>query len=141
MQYVVACNGRWPRKVYYNPFRPVPTDWIDSLLLPDNRGGFLYVAQCRSGFGLTGGNLTPEVLRVDHNLYHCPAMETPRMRVRGIGSFAEWQERGFNGHSIIADPPFRDAGQDDYTLRPASPAFTLGFETIDTRRIGLLTPR
>ena len=90
---------------------------------------------------IAGGNLTPEVLRVDHNLYYCPGLETPRMRVRGIGSFAQWRERGFDAHSNIADPLFKAPAQDDYTLRPESPALTLGFEAIDTSRIGLLTPR
>ncbi|MDY0165467.1 MAG: right-handed parallel beta-helix repeat-containing protein [Thermoguttaceae bacterium] len=90
---------------------------------------------------IAGGNLTPEVLRVDHNLYYCPGAETPRMRVRGIASFERWQERGFDRNSVIADPLFEDVAQDNYTLRPGSPACDLGFETIDTGRIGLLTPR
>jgi len=88
-----------------------------------------------------GGKLTPEVLRADRNLYDCPAMETPRMRVRGIASFAQWQERGFDRNSVIADPRFVAPERDDYSLRPESPAFALGFQAIDTRRIGLLTPR
>jgi len=90
---------------------------------------------------IAGGNLTPEVLRADHNLYYCPNLSTPRMRVRGIASFAEWQQRGFDRHSIIADPLFVDPGHDDYALRPDSPALGIGFRAIDTSRIGLLTPR
>ena len=90
---------------------------------------------------IAGGNLTPEVIRADHNLYYCPAVETPRMQVRGIASFAQWQECGFDRNSVIADPLFLDPAQDDYSLRSDSPAFRLGFEAIDTSRIGLLTPR
>jgi parallel beta-helix repeat protein len=90
---------------------------------------------------IAGGNLTPEVLRVDRNLYYCPGLETPRIRVRGISSYAQWQERGFDRHSVIADPQFVDPARDDYTLRPESPAFALGLEAIDTSRVGLLTPR
>lgn len=90
---------------------------------------------------IAGGNLTPEVIRADHNLYWCPGMEEPRMRVRGITSFADWRERGFDANSVFADPLFVDPAQDDYSLRPDSPAFALGFEAIDTSRIGLLTPR
>lgn len=90
---------------------------------------------------IAGGNLTPEVIRADHNVYYCPGMEEPRMRVRGIASFTDWQARGFDQNSLIAAPLFIDPESDDYTLRPDSPAFTLGFEAIDTSRIGLLTPR
>ena len=90
---------------------------------------------------IAGGNLTPEVLRADHNLYYSPGVATPRMRVRGIASFAQWQERGFDRNSVIADPRFLDPAKDDYALRPDSPAFALGFKAIDTSRIGLLTPR
>ncbi|MDI9446849.1 MAG: hypothetical protein QM844_22065, partial [Planctomycetota bacterium] len=66
---------------------------------------------------------------------------TPRIRVRGIASFAQWQERGFDRNSVIADPRFLDPAKDDYALRPDSPAFALGFQAIDTRRVGLLTRR
>ncbi len=90
---------------------------------------------------IAGGNLTPEVLRADRNLYYCPGIETPRMRVRGIASYAQWQERGFDRSSLIADPRFRNPAEDDYSLGPDSPAFKLGFEAIDVRRIGRLAPR
>lgn len=90
---------------------------------------------------IAGGNLTPEVLRADHNLYYAPGVATPRIRVRGIASFAQWQERGFDRNSVIADPRFLDPAKDDYALRPDSPAFALGFQAIDTRRVGLLTRR
>jgi len=89
---------------------------------------------------IAGGNLTPEVIRADRNLYDCP-VEMPRIRVRGIPSFAHWQQRGFDRNSVIADPRFVDRARDDYSLQPDSPAFALGFQAIDTSRIGLLTPR
>jgi hypothetical protein len=50
--------------------------------------------------------------------------------------WAEWQKRGFDTHSIVADPLFVDAAQDDYRLRPESPAFALGFEPIPVDQIG-----
>lgn len=90
---------------------------------------------------IAGGNLTPEVIRADHNLYYCPSLQTPRMRVRGITSYAQWRERGFDRNSILADPRFVNSAADDYSLHPDSPAFSLGFQAIDTSRIGLLTPR
>ena len=42
--------------------------------------------------------------------------------------------------SIHADPKFVDPENDDYTLAPDSPAFDLGFEQIDTSKIGIRAP-
>jgi len=42
---------------------------------------------------------------------------------------------------VIADPLFVDPARDNYTLRPESPAFKLGFEPIDTSTVGLLRDR
>lgn len=80
---------------------------------------------------IAGGNLTPEVIAADYNLYYCPGVESPRMRVRGIASFADWQAKGFDRNSKIADPLFRNPAEDDYSLQPNSPAFGLGFKPIE----------
>ena len=80
---------------------------------------------------IAGGNLPPEVIRAGHNLNFCPGLETPRMRVRGIASYAQWQAKGFDRNSLIADPLFRNPARDDYSLRPDSPAFDLGFKAIE----------
>ena len=47
-----------------------------------------------------------------------------------------WQQRGMDGHTIIADPLFVDPAKGDYRLRPESPAFDLGFERIPREKIG-----
>ena len=52
-------------------------------------------------------------------------------------SFEEWQARGHDTESIIADPMFTDPEAHDFSLHPDSPAITeLGFQPIDTRNIG-----
>ncbi|MDP6450154.1 MAG: right-handed parallel beta-helix repeat-containing protein, partial [Lentisphaeria bacterium] len=51
-------------------------------------------------------------------------------------SCAEWLASGFDVHSVIADPLFADPANDDYRLQPESPALKLGFQHIDTDRIG-----
>ncbi|MDA3872626.1 MAG: right-handed parallel beta-helix repeat-containing protein [Kiritimatiellae bacterium] len=43
----------------------------------------------------------------------------------------------YDNHSIVADPMFVDPPARDYRLKPESPALKLGFESIDTSRIGL----
>ncbi len=48
----------------------------------------------------------------------------------------EWQKLGFDRNSIVADPLFVDAENDDYRLQPDSPALKLGFEPIPVEKIG-----
>jgi len=48
----------------------------------------------------------------------------------------QWQARGQDVHSLIADPQFRDPAHDDFTLLPSSPAFKMGFEPLNLDRVG-----
>lgn len=49
-----------------------------------------------------------------------------------------WQEEtGHDRHSIVADPMFVDPENGDFRLKPDSPALRLGFQQIDTSRIGI----
>jgi hypothetical protein len=57
--------------------------------------------------------------------------------VPGVQSFADWRARGLDEHTITADPLFVDLEKDDYTLRPDSPAFKVGFVPIDVSAVGL----
>ena len=47
-----------------------------------------------------------------------------------------WQAEGFERHSVVADPRFRNAAKDDYRLKRNSPAFALGFKPIPVDKIG-----
>ena len=51
-------------------------------------------------------------------------------------TFKEWQDMGYDMFSITADPLFKDIEKMDFTLSEDSPAFNIGFETIDTRDVG-----
>jgi|ETNmetMinimDraft_26_1059896.scaffolds.fasta_scaffold13296_1 hypothetical protein len=53
------------------------------------------------------------------------------------GPMAKWREAGFAAASVIADPLFVDAENDDYRLQPGSPALKLGFEPIPVEKIGV----
>jgi hypothetical protein len=52
-------------------------------------------------------------------------------------ALADWQARGFDLHSVFADPLFVDPERGDYRLRPESPAFALGFVTFPVDSFGL----
>jgi parallel beta-helix repeat protein len=84
------------------------------------------------------GRLDEKVIRVDRNLYcHAGSQD---LTINGA-PLADWQKRGFDANSVIADPLFVNAKADDYSLRPDSPAFKLGFQPIDTSKVGIRRPR
>jgi len=47
-----------------------------------------------------------------------------------------WREAGEGAHSIVADPLFVNPKNDDYRLKPESPALKLGFKPIPVGKIG-----
>jgi len=51
--------------------------------------------------------------------------------------WSAWQALGFDTHSIVADPLFVDWKNDDWRLKPESPAFKLGFKAIPVEKIGI----
>ncbi len=87
-------------------------------------------------FGYSSGRSLPE--ESDYNLIFPAGGQDLVIRgLPGVETFEDWQELGFDQHSIVADPLFVDPENDDYTLRPDSPAFELGFKPIDLSRVGL----
>ncbi len=72
--------------------------------------------------------------RMDYNVY----WNTTGEPIDFVGAnFEEWQARGFDRHSIVADPLFVDPEAADFRLRPESPALELGFEPFDASKAGL----
>ncbi len=55
----------------------------------------------------------------------------------GVISLAAWRALGFDAHSVVADPRFVSPENDDFRLKPDSPALELGFKPIPWDRIGL----
>ncbi|MEK7407037.1 MAG: right-handed parallel beta-helix repeat-containing protein [Acidobacteriota bacterium] len=82
---------------------------------------------------LLGSNWTGDQYQLDRNIYY--DARGGEMRFSGW-SFAEWQERGQDRESLIADPLFVDAGSFNFALRPESPARKLGFQPIDLSKVG-----
>jgi hypothetical protein len=52
-------------------------------------------------------------------------------------SLEDWQARGHEEGTIIADPRFEDAARRDFRLRPNSPALPLGFKPFDYSQAGV----
>ncbi len=50
----------------------------------------------------------------------------------------DWQAKGMEHGSVIADPLFVDPVNNDFRLQPGSPAFDLGFEAFDFSQAGLV---
>ncbi|SDF06602.1 right-handed parallel beta-helix repeat-containing protein [Terriglobus roseus] len=76
------------------------------------------------------GNVT-----LDKNLYwnarHAPMQFA-------ANTWEQWQAKGNDSQSVIADPLFRNAAGYDFSLLPGSPALKLGFQAIDLTDVGPL---
>lgn len=70
---------------------------------------------------------------MNHNLYW--HMRRRKMDFDG-GTFRQWQQRGMDRQSIVADPGFEDPAAGDFTLRKDSPAARIGFVPFDFSRVG-----
>lgn len=83
---------------------------------------------------LLAKNWSDDQFAIDHNVYWNSAGRP--VVFPGGKTLDEWQERGFDKHSIVADPLFVDPAAGDFSLRPESPALKLGFKPIDVSEVG-----
>lgn len=85
---------------------------------------------------LLGSNWSDDQYKMDRNLYWREGSEP--ITFKG-SAFAEWQARGQDTNSIIADPLFVDPSNYNFRLDPASPALrAIGFQPINTENVGLI---
>ncbi len=74
---------------------------------------------------------------IDGNLYFDTRAGTDATKMKfADGTWAQWQARGHDKTSVIADPLFRNAAKRDFTLSPESPALKMGFRPIDLSTVG-----
>ena len=84
---------------------------------------------------LLGSNWTNEQFKMANNCYWDIAGNS--FDFAGV-SLEQWQQRGHDKQSIIADPGFVNAAEHDFRLKPNSPAITkLGFKPFDYTKAGV----
>lgn len=71
----------------------------------------------------------------DYNLYFKPDAKIADIKF-AAGSWDEWRKRGKDTHSLYADPQFRNPDAGDFTMPEQSPAWGLGFKSIDMSNVG-----
>lgn len=71
----------------------------------------------------------------DYNVYYNPNLLADSVKL-GKQTWAQWNGRGKDVHSVYADPMFIDVANHDFRLKPESPAFNLGFKQIDISTAG-----
>jgi len=86
---------------------------------------------------LLAGDWSNDNYLVDSNLYFDARPDARPAQPRlGPCAWQQWQERGHDQHSLIADPLFAGPGKNDFRLQPVSPAFRLGFRPVDLSGAG-----
>ena len=84
-------------------------------------------------FNIRGKRSLPELS--DYNIYWNPSgciwMNPVMWGIKDVAYFKEWQALGFDTNSLVKDPLFVDLKNDNYALKPESPAFKLGIKPID----------
>jgi hypothetical protein len=82
---------------------------------------------------LLDGSWSNENFFMDKNIYWNPNPDSIRFK---DATFEEWKKRGHDINSLIADPLFVDPAAGNFSLKPESPAFGLGFQAIDLSEVG-----
>jgi len=73
----------------------------------------------------------------DNNVYWSTNVTSAPLVFPQDQSFAGWQAESRNDlRSAVADPLIADAGGNNFTLLPGSPALARGFQQIDTSNVG-----
>ncbi len=96
----------------------------------------------------TGGTNVYEFIRAnpayakqfDNNLFFNYRGEPTIGGWDGAKTLSQWQAKGFDRHSLFADPMFVDPVKGDYRVRPGSPALKLGFKNFSMDDFGVLKP-
>ncbi|MDX9754164.1 MAG: right-handed parallel beta-helix repeat-containing protein [bacterium] len=108
--------------------------WKEGTLLDSNWDDKEYEFYLRP-IGDSGTQKQTNTFDMNWNLYYNPLQSVDEVQFYR-GTFKEWQARGKDTQSLYADPLFVDPDHFDFTLKPNSPAFDLGFQPIDMSTVG-----
>ena len=85
---------------------------------------------------LLGADWSGDNFKLDSNLYwHTDGLP---VTFPGNQTLAQWQAKGQDQNSQVADPLFVDVSKNDYRLKPGSPALKMGIAPIDVSTAGRL---
>ncbi len=129
MENNIFVDGEWDQINYQNPH----DRHHENIRLLRN---IIYYTKPESALFLLSGERSAPV-ESDYNVFYCPGGKFSIKGLPEVDSFEDWQKKGFDKHSVIADPLFVDPKNDDYSLKPESPAFKLGFKPIDISTVGI----
>jgi parallel beta-helix repeat protein len=82
---------------------------------------------------LFGGTWRDVRFHFDYNLYFQAEGQPFQF---GNETLEQWQKRGQDLHSLVADPLFVDPEHGDFNLKPGSPAAKIGYQPIDLSHVG-----
>ncbi len=102
------------------------------------RRNILYYENPKAKLYQYSRNDVPEQNQSDYNLVWHFGLP-PDVGLPGVPAekqWEEWQKKGFDTHSVVADPLFVNPEKGDYRLKRNSPARKLGFEPIPVEKIG-----
>lgn len=88
---------------------------------------------CSASSPLWIGNWKENQADLHHNLYFVSDRKRPDFA--GM-TFQQWQKRGLDAGSLIADPEFRDPANGDFRLKKNSPALKIGFVPWNLAAVG-----
>jgi len=74
------------------------------------------------------------IKELDYNLYY---NDLGHFKSVGEINFKEWKVKGFDEHSIFAYPEFVDPANEDFRVKPTSPALELEFKNFPMDNFGL----
>lgn len=129
MQNNIFVDGEWDQINYQNPH----DRHHENIKLLRN---IIYYTKPDSALFLLSGERSAPV-ESDYNVFYCLSGKFSIKGLPEVDSFEDWQKKGFDKHSVIADPMFVNPQNDDYSLKPESPALKLGFKPIDISSVGI----
>lgn len=109
--------------------------WKEGILLDGNWDTLNYNYYLNPNLPDNGTKKMNHTFTMDYNLYYNPGLPADSV-VFYKQSWQDWKKRGNDVHSLYIDPLFTDPLHNNFSLKPNSPVFSLGFKPIDIKGVG-----